>query len=34
MEMLGESTTDSENKGVVESWLDFWRNFWSHAPND
>lgn len=34
MELLGESTTDSENKGVVESWLEFWRNFWNKTPKD
>ena len=34
MEMLGESSTDSDQKGVVESWRDFWRNFWNKSPED
>ena len=34
MELLGESSTDSDQKGPVESWLDFWRNFWKKAPKD
>ena len=34
MELLGESATDSDEKGVVESWLEFWRNFWSYAPKN
>ena len=34
MELLGESATESDKKGVVESWREFWRNFWNKTPGD